>query len=72
MSKVYEVTLMSADEKYAPPSENVLNVTVIGDVVCLTICEIQEEYHTTTVKTLEYIVVNKRDLVYALCQDESE
>ncbi len=69
MSKIYSVTIQHTDEKYAPPVNNLLDVSVIGDAVCLSIIEVEENYVESITKVIDSITVNKADLVYALQQD---
>lgn len=61
-----EVIIISADEKYEPPEEPVLNMAVIGDVVSLSICKYEAGPKVTTMTEIAGITVSAQQLLVAL------
>lgn len=60
------VWIDQADEEFAPPSQPVLGVEVIGDMVALTIARYEETHDTQTYTTLQEVFVDGTTLLKAI------
>ncbi len=54
------------DEKYAPPDQPVLMVSVIGNVAYLEVATLTEDHKTSTLTKIQTVVVPVRELGRAL------
>lgn len=60
------ITLYTHDEKYAPPEQPLLQISVVGDTTFLSIRRLDETHLVDTLTTIAEIGVRTGDLVEAL------
>jgi hypothetical protein len=58
MSDVQNFTITTYDEKHAPPSQPILDVSLVGDCLHLSIVEYDETYETSTLKRIGQIAIH--------------
>lgn len=66
MSGCFVTLIQQSTDDYAPPGEPLLEVTVIGNDVCLTIVDYVEDSATRQITERDAVVVPFVDLLHAL------
>jgi hypothetical protein len=66
MSTIDSVRLQHYDERYAPPEQSVLDLSLVGDCLHLTVSEYDETFDTTETKVLSQVGVDVNSFFEAI------